>query len=181
MLELEIGGLIADSEYAQLDINGNVALAGDLEITLTNGFSPTAGNSFDILDWGSLSGTFSTVTLPPLAAGFNWDPSQLYSTGVLSVVGPPSFTADFDEDGDVDGDDLAQWQGDFGANDLSDADGDNDSDGNDFLVWQQQVGSAPAGAAATGVPEPKLAALMAGGMLAAAPACCCSRRRRAAG
>ena len=65
------------------------------------------------------------------------------------------FTADFDEDDDVDGDDLAQWQGDFGVNDLSDADNDGDSDGTDFLAWQRQFGSGvPIAAASTSVPEP---------------------------
>ncbi len=47
-------------------------------------------------------------------------------------------SADFDNDGDVDGNDLAQWEGDFGLNGDSDADGDADSDGADFLAWQRQ-------------------------------------------
>ena len=119
-------------------MSGNAVLAGTLKITLTNGFSPTAGNSFDILDWGSLSGTFSSLNLPALDPLLTWNTSQLYTTGALSVVGPPAlFTADFDEDGDVDAADLAQWQGDFRANEFSDADGD------DFLAWQQQLGSGP--------------------------------------
>ena len=36
---------------------------------------------------------------------------------------------DFDDDGDVDADDLAQWEGDFGLNGDADADFDGDSDG----------------------------------------------------
>jgi hypothetical protein len=88
-------------------------------------------------------------------AGLSWDTSQLYTTGVLRVIATPAFTADFDEDGDVDGDDLVQWRGDFGVNGLSDADGDGDSDGGDFLIWQRQLGNGPPaqGASAT-VPEP---------------------------
>ncbi len=46
--------------------------------------------------------------------------------------------ADFDDDGDIDGDDLAQWKGDFGINGDSDADDDGDSDGADLLAWQRQ-------------------------------------------
>jgi hypothetical protein len=73
---------------------------------------------------------------------------------------------DFDEDGDVDGDDLAQWEGDFGVNGLSDADDDGDSDGDDFLAWQRQLGSGlPATGASATVPEPAPLALFASCML----------------
>ncbi|NOZ39988.1 MAG: PEP-CTERM sorting domain-containing protein [Planctomycetes bacterium] len=65
------------------------------------------------------------------------------------------FTADFDNDGDVDGDDLIQWKSEFGVNGGSDADGDGDSDGADFLTWQRQRGSGvPVVTSATTVPEP---------------------------
>ena len=47
---------------------------------------------------------------------------------------------DFDEDADVDGEDLTQWQGDFGLNGSSDSDDDGDSDGADFLNWQRTFG-----------------------------------------
>jgi len=66
-----------------------------------------------------------------------------------------SFLADFDNDSDVDGDDLMQWEDSFGANNLSDADRDGDSDGGDFLIWQQQFGSGTPPVVDSGsVPEP---------------------------
>jgi len=62
---------------------------------------------------------------------------------------------DFDGNGVVDGDDLVQWQGDFGVNGESDADGDGDSDGADFLIWQQNLtGGLPTATANAAVPEP---------------------------
>ena len=67
----------------------------------------------------------------------NWDSldDQSYDVGLES---------DFDgSGGPVDGDDLAQWQADFGLNGGSDADGDGDSDGRDFLTWQRQKGQGP--------------------------------------
>ncbi|MCH8841116.1 MAG: ASPIC/UnbV domain-containing protein [Planctomycetes bacterium] len=68
---------------------------------------------------------------------------------------------DFDGDHDVDGDDLAQWEGDYGINGDSDANLDGNSDGFDFLVWQQQFGNGVATLAATqAVPEPTSALLM---------------------
>jgi hypothetical protein len=61
---------------------------------------------------------------------------------------------DFNNDGMVDGADLAQWSGDFGVNDDSDADADGDSDGADFLAWQRGFGTTSATATAAPVPEP---------------------------
>ena len=123
-----------------------------VEPSLIDGFIPTAGQSFDLLNWGSVAGAFSSVQLPSLV-GFQWDVSQL-SAGVLSVA--PAFTADFDEDGDVDSHDLAEGGDDFGLASGAmhmQGNGDGDADGDDFLVWQRQLGS-PAPAVSAPVPEP---------------------------
>jgi hypothetical protein len=53
------------------------------------------------------------------------------------VTNTPHLATDFDGDGDVDHQDLAQWERDFGQNGGSDADADGDSDGADFLAWQR--------------------------------------------
>ena len=72
-----------------------------------------------------------------------------------------ALTADFDGDGDVDRDDSAQWQGDFGINGNSDADGDGDSDGADLLIWQRQTGNGVTRIPSTSsVPEPNSATLL---------------------
>jgi hypothetical protein len=79
----------------------------------------------------------------------------------LQVVSAPIFSADFDLDGDVDGDDLDVWMASFGVSDGADADNDGDSDGADFLSWQQQLGSVPAVIASGAVPEPGTLELLA--------------------
>jgi hypothetical protein len=58
-------------------------------VLLLGGFTPAAGDAFDILDFASLSGTFSVVNLPGLAPGLFWNSAELYSTGVLSVQAVP--------------------------------------------------------------------------------------------
>jgi len=73
----------------------------------------------------------------------------------LSVI-----PGDFDNNGVVDGVDLAQWEGDFGINGDSDADGDGDSDGADLLSWQRNFNSSVANPASTAVPEPTSLVLM---------------------
>ncbi len=90
----------------------------------------------------------------------------------ISLGGAIDLSADFDDDGDVDGADLAQWQLDFNdANDFSDADADGDSDGTDFLIWQQTfTGSL---GTITAVPEPTSMLLLA----LAGLGCFASRKR----
>ena len=85
-------------------------------------------------------------------------------TGLIKNLTVLAIPGDFDNDGDVDGDDLAQWQAGYGSGATGDADGDGDTDGQDYLLWQQNyTGAAPL---ATGVPEPAtLWLLLAAGTL----------------
>ncbi len=67
------------------------------------------------------------------------------------------FPADFDKDGDVDGEDFLIWQAGFGTmsgatSNTGDANGDGAVDGEDFLLWQSDFGSV-AGQGAAAVPE----------------------------
>jgi T5SS/PEP-CTERM-associated repeat protein len=86
--------------------------------------------------------------------------SLVESDSKLVLRFSPQLSADFDNDGDVDGDDLDQWQGDFGLNGESDADRDGDSDGSDFLAWQRQLVGPPSHLpVGVAVPEPAALAL----------------------
>jgi hypothetical protein len=69
--------------------------------------------------------------------------------------------ADFNEDGSVDGSDLAIWQGAYDTTTAGDADGDGDSDGRDFMMWQRQFGASPLSDVSTSVavPEPGILCL----------------------
>ena len=98
------------------------------------------------------------VTLQSLLAvtGNFWDP--------MAVLQSPQVPGDFDEDGDVDADDLSRWRSSFGAN--------NHSDGKDFLLWQRSFQPA---SAASAVPEPAFATLLTGGLAAIAASFACRR------
>ncbi|MGB7325778.1 MAG: PEP-CTERM sorting domain-containing protein, partial [Rubripirellula sp.] len=49
--------------------------------------TPAQGDTFDLWDvTGTTTNTFATVNLPTLAEGLQWNTSQLYSAGVLSVT-----------------------------------------------------------------------------------------------
>ena len=121
------------------------------------------------LDAQSTPGAVSTV------ARFG-DVSALtaYSTGEgilvkqFIFVSEPVLTADFDKDGDVDGDDFLAWQTAFGCSSgcSVDADGDDDTDGDDFLSWQAEFGSGvDVSSNAASVPEPQ-------GVILALVVCC---------
>jgi len=161
-LVIEIGGVLP-GQFDLLDIDGSAVLDGTLSVALVNLggglFQPQLGNSFGFLDaLFSTSGAFDSLMLPSLSSGLGWQRSSVGTTTFLSVVS--SFAADFDNDGDVDGADLLQWQSDFGGLG-SDANGSGISDGADFLIWQRQFsGGVLAGASTAAVPEPTSLMLM---------------------
>jgi hypothetical protein len=84
VLTIELGGTTPVTGYDQLDVDGALSIGGTLQVTLANGFTPSAGNSFDILDFATRTGTFTTVNLPP----GTWNQSALYTTGVLTLTAP---------------------------------------------------------------------------------------------
>jgi T5SS/PEP-CTERM-associated repeat protein len=71
ILEIELGGLLASSEYDQLAVDGNVLLGGTLDVGLINSFSLAPSQSFSILTaTGSLSGMFSGLPHGSLVGNF---------------------------------------------------------------------------------------------------------------
>jgi T5SS/PEP-CTERM-associated repeat protein len=150
------------ASFDQLLVSGQSNLGGALNIALLGAYTPTPTDVFTILTAGSRLGTFSqlTVTRDSVPAGM-FTVSYTSTSVVLSNFQPPAFlAADFDEDHDVDGDDLARWRTSFGlagsaTHMQGNADADSDVDGRDFLVWQRQHGSGPAVVPANvPVPEP---------------------------
>jgi MYXO-CTERM domain-containing protein len=81
---IEIGGTTA-GQFDELNINGSLAAGGTFDVDLIGGFNPAAGNSFDVLDFGSATGTF-TLSLPALGGGLAWNTASLLTTGTISVV-----------------------------------------------------------------------------------------------
>ena len=83
------------------------------------------------------------------------DTAQFYQLDLSVESSVVYFTADFDQDGDVDADDLGDWEASYGVDAGGDTDGDGDTDGLDFLTWQTQfMGNVAPSLPAVGVPEP---------------------------
>lgn len=60
-LDVEIGGVTAGTDFDRLDVTGAATLAGTLRVSLVNGFTPSPGNTFQIMTFGSHTGDFTTT------------------------------------------------------------------------------------------------------------------------
>ncbi|HYG22642.1 MAG TPA: LamG-like jellyroll fold domain-containing protein [Verrucomicrobiae bacterium] len=76
-----------------LDVTGLFTRSGILVVT-NAGPELQIGDTFDLINATSQSGTFTSVNLPSLPAGLIWDATQLTGTGVISVqaIQPPQVT-----------------------------------------------------------------------------------------
>jgi autotransporter-associated beta strand protein len=146
-LIVELAGITPGTGYDQLHVTGHLSLGGTLEVSLQDGFAPAAGNSFDILDWGTLSGAFSAINLPTLA-GLAWNTSQLYTTGVLSI-GAPALPGDFNQNGVVDAADYVVYRSRLGTTYTQ----------TDYDVWRANFGQSVGNGAALPSAEPLSAAV----------------------
>ncbi len=88
ILDIELSGLIAGSEFDRLTVSGTANLAGILNVSLLDGFDPILGNSFDFLLAGNILGDFDQVLLPSLS-GKIFDLSFTDTTASLTVVASP--------------------------------------------------------------------------------------------
>jgi T5SS/PEP-CTERM-associated repeat protein len=120
-------------------------LGGILEISLADGFLPELGNSFGILDFNTVSGSFAEMNLPVLVGGLEWDTSQLLVDGTL-YAGAIPLAGDFNYDGTVDAADYTVWQ-------------DNGGDQADYLLWKTNFEALASGSSES-VPEPTTAILV---------------------
>ena len=118
-----------------------------------------------VFAWNPLGVKLFELPMPqnPTNVEFGPDGDTLYVTAgnalysvLLNIPDPPS--ADFDNDGDVDGQDFLMWQRNYGIESGAEkSQGDADNDGSvsaaDLAVWQNQYGTQEM-LQSLGVPEP---------------------------
>ena len=90
LLDIELGGTEPGSEHDQLVVNGDLILAGVLAVSVLDGYELSAGDSFKIFDAPSISGSFSSTSLPELSGALYWETASLLSNGILQVIPEPS-------------------------------------------------------------------------------------------
>lgn len=86
--DVDLGGTAVGTQYDVLDITSTATLGGVLNVDLIGGFTPTVGDTFDIMDYTSETGTFTTVNLPKLSGGDTWSISYNATDVVLTVDSP---------------------------------------------------------------------------------------------
>jgi len=108
-LQIELGGLTPVTGHDQLTVDGNVTLAGTLNVRLLPGFTPQVGQQFTIITAsnGSITGTFSQI------AGYGqYQLSYSPAAVTLTVLTPPR-PGDLNGDGHTNVADLlgviSQW------------------------------------------------------------------------
>lgn len=149
-----------------LSATGSAALAGRLEIELDAGFVPEAGNIFEIVSAdGGITGTFDTVTFPPLPTGLEF--GLIYGSNTVTAEVRIDSTAaglpgDYNNDGTVDASDYSVWRDKLGsavalANDDTPGVGQDD-----YTRWVNNFGQSllGGGIASAATPEPSSALLL---------------------
>jgi hypothetical protein len=89
-LLIELGGTAAGTEHDMFRVDGEAALDGTLEVRLVDGFLPSLGDRFDILEFSSSTGQFNEILMPDLAGSLAWEASSLLLGGSISVVPEPT-------------------------------------------------------------------------------------------
>lgn len=84
-LLIELGGKAANLSD-RLAVTGNASLSGTLNVILAKGFTPKAGDVFDIVPATAISGDFATTNLPALPNGLTWDIQTLANRVRLTVL-----------------------------------------------------------------------------------------------
>ena len=98
LLDSSILSLSIDSltDFESIDVAGDLLFGGSLELSFLDPFAFEIGQTFDIFDFGSVSGSFDSISSGPLDLDF----SNLSSQGTVTVSGfsavavpePSSFT-----------------------------------------------------------------------------------------
>jgi len=183
---VNLGTLALEGSAATLG-SGNVTVeglaigaAGFLEIR--SGVLDAISNAATLTLTGGSGGTINlpesatNEVVAGLVLGGMAQPAGVYTSGShplfitglgsITVAAPPANNADFDSDGDVDGNDFLIWQRGVGLTaqpdkSTGDADGDMDVDANDLAIFKSKFGGPPAVPAAGSVPEPSALAMAA--------------------
>jgi len=173
VLEIELGGEEAGSEFDRLEIDGSASLGGVLQVVLVDDFEPQPGQTFEFLTAdGGVSEAFVDIALPVLSTGM-WQ-TVFGSTSAALLV---TIEGDYNGNGIVDAADYTVWRDLLGNDVVAGTSADGDFDGqvtaDDYDIWLAHFGETVAGAGASAanagsVPEPAAMILAIGGILAIA-------------
>lgn len=82
-LDIELGGLVAGDEFDVLAVSGTATLAGDLDVSYWDGFVAQVGDSFRVLEAGTLVGAFDDIAYPDDRI---WETQYDYTMGYVTLT-----------------------------------------------------------------------------------------------
>ncbi|MBN1852123.1 MAG: hypothetical protein JW829_05335, partial [Pirellulales bacterium] len=126
----------APSQLFEAFLFGSTSLDNQVEILMGNAYN-------ELVDGRDLTFLYTNI-FGDMATGV-----VVYDVDIPDVTN----LADFDNDGDIDGNDFLRWQTSYNQDAAGDADRDGDTDRNDLLIWQQQFGSVGQNTSIA-IPEP---------------------------
>lgn len=88
ILDVELGGRTAGTQYDRLAVSGTAILDGTLNVALIDGFTPVRGDRFQVLTFDSRSGDFAIQNGLDVGSGLYLIPT-FDDTGLTLVVGLP--------------------------------------------------------------------------------------------
>ncbi len=110
LLNVDIDSVV---DFDQLLLSGGLTIdsGATLNINIQDGFSPMVGDEFNILDFGSSTGMFGTISTSPSGSSIEWDFSRFQNEGVIRVASVDSnlLLGDCNQDGVVNFLDIAQF------------------------------------------------------------------------
>jgi hypothetical protein len=170
-LQIELSSLAA---FDKLFVDNLATLGGNLIVSTLGGFTPTNGNSWQIITAGSIAGSFSSIT-----AGYT---VQQQGNNLILFFGNPTLAGDYNGDGIVNAADYVTWRQAMatGGTLFNETASPGVVDQADYDAWRANFGATNApgsGSSAVfgAVPEPTTSWLLA---LAALSALCGKFRRR---
>ena len=89
--DVQLGGLTPGTKFSQLKVSNTAALDGAVNVSLVNGFQPLVGDTFEVMDFASSTGTFASIN--SLNTGFSYiaiyDPADVRLKVTASPVPGP--------------------------------------------------------------------------------------------
>lgn len=103
VVEMELERVTANTDYDVIAVGDHLTLSGTLNVSAfgEDGFSPQAGDTFDLMNAASVSGQFSSIQLPELFQGLYWHDDTISGvssenwTGEIFVGLTPETYAEF--------------------------------------------------------------------------------------
>ena len=90
ILNIDLDGTVAGTKYDVLNVSGTAALGGTIDFVLNAAFKPVVGDTWDVLNYASETGSFTTVDLPTAPAGDHYSFTCGATDCILSLLSGPS-------------------------------------------------------------------------------------------